>query len=111
MGMLQGFQATLIRNTSAVALYFGVYEVAKQQAAAAKGGKPSSMDFLFAGAAGGVAYWLFTYPLDVIKSAIQTDAVMPKDRKYKSYMDCVRKVFHVLVSLNHLGVLLVALFE
>jgi solute carrier family 25 (mitochondrial carnitine/acylcarnitine transporter), member 20/29 len=73
-------------------LYFGVYEVAKQQAAAAKGGKPSSMDFLFAGAMGGVAYWLFTYPLDVIKSAMQTDAIMPAERKYKSYMDCTRKV-------------------
>lgn len=98
MGLAQGAQATLFRNTSAVALYFGVYEVAKQQAAAAKGGKPSSMDFLFAGAMGGVAYWLFTYPLDVIKSAMQTDAIMPADRKYKSYMDCTRKVCVLLLQ-------------
>ena len=159
--MLQGAQATLIRNTSAVALYFGVYEIMKKQAAEKRGGKPTSLDFLIAGApqtcafslpccptacfsqsmgavstlagfrwlpssvldgmgraeglllalallrrrcecffpvvlvagaGGGVAYWLFTYPLDLVKSAMQTDAIMPADRKYKGYVDCVRKV-------------------
>jgi hypothetical protein len=45
-----------------------------------------------AGALGGIAYWLFTYPLDVIKSAMQTDALLPADRKYRSYPDAVRKV-------------------
>lgn len=92
-GFAQGAEATLYRNVGAVALYFGVYEVAKQRAMALRGGKPTSLDFLFAGAAGGVAYWLFTYPLDVIKSAMQTDAVLPKDRKYSSYGDCMRKLY------------------
>jgi solute carrier family 25 (mitochondrial carnitine/acylcarnitine transporter), member 20/29 len=39
--------------------------------------------FLFASSYRSVAYWTLSYPLDIIKSAIQADAIDPKDRKYK----------------------------
>ena len=47
---------------------------------------------MVAGALGGVAFWLLTYPLDVVKSSMQTDAIVPKDRRFKGYVDTVRKV-------------------
>ncbi len=81
-----------MRNVLAVSLYFGVYEVAKLRASELRGGAPKATDLLAAGALGGIAYWLFTYPLDVVKSAMQTDAIMPADRKYKGYVDAVTKV-------------------
>lgn len=93
LGFFQGYQATLARNVLAVSLYFGVYEVAKLRASEYRGGAPKATDLLAAGAAGGIAYWLFTYPLDVIKSAIQTDAILPADRKYKGYVDTVSKLW------------------
>ena len=67
-------------------------QVAKLRAIERRNGAPQSSDFLVAGALGGIAYWLFTYPLDVVKSAMQTDAIMPADRKYKGYVDTVKKV-------------------
>ena len=91
-GYFQGYAATTARNVLAVSLYFGVYEVAKLRATELRQGAPKSTDFLAAGALGGIAYWLFTYPLDVIKSAMQTDAIMPADRKYRGYTDTVKKV-------------------
>ncbi len=32
-----------------------------------------------------IAYWTLSYPLDIIKSAIQTDAVNPAERRYKGW--------------------------
>jgi solute carrier family 25 carnitine/acylcarnitine transporter 20/29 len=33
------------------------------------------------------------YPIDVIKSKIQTDALDPTKRQYKGMIDCVRKTW------------------
>lgn len=32
-----------------------------------------------------LGYWTLAYPLDIIKSAIQTDAIHPEQRKYKGW--------------------------
>ena len=42
----------------------------------------SSFEVLISGGFGGLGYWVLCYPLDIIKSAIQTDAVDPAQRKY-----------------------------
>lgn len=42
---------------------------------------------------GGFFYWAATYPIDVIKSSMQTDAVDPAKRRYKSVADCARKLY------------------
>jgi hypothetical protein len=36
---------------------------------------------MVAGGIGGLAYWAFTYPLDIVKSSMQTDTVDPTRRK------------------------------
>ena len=35
-----------------------------------------------AGGLGGMAYWVVIFPVDVIKSAMQTDAIVKSERKY-----------------------------
>jgi hypothetical protein len=48
---------------------------------------------LVSGGTAGAVQWFFCYPLDVIKSTMQTDAVDRAQRKYSGWMDCVRKMY------------------
>ena len=48
---------------------------------------------LIAGGVGGFAYWLSTYPADVIKSAMQSDDIFPEQRRYRSTRDCIRQLW------------------
>lgn len=51
----------------------------------AMSGDPApTMTHLFAaGGTAGFMYWVLFYPLDVIKSAMQTDALVPSERKFR----------------------------
>jgi solute carrier family 25 (mitochondrial carnitine/acylcarnitine transporter), member 20/29 len=44
-----------------------------------------------AGGCGGVAFWVVMYPVDVVKSKLQTQHVGP-NQEYSGMMDCARKV-------------------
>ena len=44
---------------------------------------PTMTHLFAAGGTAGFMYWVFFYPLDVIKSAMQTDALVPSERKYR----------------------------
>lgn len=45
------------------------------------------------GAAAGYALWASVYPVDVIKSKIQTDSLDPSKAKYKGMIDCAVKTW------------------
>jgi solute carrier family 25 carnitine/acylcarnitine transporter 20/29 len=45
----------------------------------------------FGGGLAGSGSWLFTYPIDYIKTVIQSENL--EARKFKSSMDCVRKKY------------------
>ncbi len=83
-GALQGIGATIVRNLIGVTAYFYFYEMARERMAA---GKPvsslSSLQVMLAGGVGGVGYWVLCYPADIVKSAVQCDAIDPAQRKYK----------------------------
>jgi len=94
-GIYQGLQATLIRDIPANSLYFGVYELARR-GLVKQGQRVEDLPawkVLLAGGLGGMAFWAFTYPTDVVKSSIQTDSIVQSERKYKNYMDAVRKIY------------------
>ncbi len=82
-GPFQGIGATIARNIVGVTMYFYVYEAVRLGMA---GEKPVSslppVAVMLAGGLGGVGYWTFCYPLDIIKTALQTDAINPAERKY-----------------------------
>lgn len=44
---------------------------------------------LFAGGIAGIAYWAFSYPIDYVKTLVQTDNLA--DRKYRGMLDCINK--------------------
>lgn len=48
---------------------------------------------LLAGATAGLVLWLAVYPIDVIKSYMQTDALVPSERRFRGMSDVVRHVY------------------
>lgn len=46
-----------------------------------------------AGGAAGVLFWALTYPLDVIKSTVQSDDLDRTQRKYTGIVDCAKKMY------------------
>jgi len=74
-GMFQGFGATLIRNIPANALFFSVNEMVKNEFAKHNNVPVTDISVaqkFFAGSCGGLSYWVTMYPLDVIKSKMQS---------------------------------------
>ena len=105
-GCYQGLTATILRNSPANGLYFGTYEAMRAWLASTNSTTaattttattaPVSLPVskvLLAGGCGGMAYWLFTYPLDVIKSAMQTDRIDPTQRRFRSVWDTARQLY------------------
>jgi solute carrier family 25 carnitine/acylcarnitine transporter 20/29 len=86
-GVTQGLTATVARNIVGVSAYFYYYETMRSLLSNWSG-KPvdqmSSFQVLMSGGCGGLGYWVLCYPLDIIKSAIQTDSINPSERKYKT---------------------------
>ena len=93
LGAYQGFLPTLARNIPAVACYFGVYETVRKMEAQARGVRVDQLtvpELLIAGSVGGLSYWIGTYPIDSIKSAIQADDVRKDKRRYSGVADAAR---------------------
>lgn len=67
----KGYWATFLRETYGSMIYFSVYE-GLVKAGSEKREKAGSWVYLGAGGAAGIGYHLFTYPIDTVKSNIQT---------------------------------------
>ncbi|KAK9807203.1 hypothetical protein WJX73_008197 [Symbiochloris irregularis] len=84
-GPFQGLGATILRNVPANSVYLGSFEFLKMKWAAAKGistAELPALNVLAAAGTGGLLYWSSIYPIDVIKSAMQTDSINPAERQY-----------------------------
>lgn len=94
LGIFQGLGATLARNFVGVGAYFYVYEALRlRMAAGAPVESLSTLAIIGAGGCGGLAYWIACYPLDIVKSALQTDAIHPAERKYAGWGDAAKKLW------------------
>lgn len=96
-GIYKGQAVTLLREASGYAVYFWAYEKLMQREMATKRIARDQVNpgkaVLF-GAAAGYVLWAVIYPIDMIKSRMQTDGFSPADgQKYNSTLDCVRKVW------------------
>jgi solute carrier family 25 (mitochondrial carnitine/acylcarnitine transporter), member 20/29 len=93
-GLYKGLGATLAREMPANAAYFGAYEAAKR--ALAGGGPGARTDrlgapaLMAAGGAAGVAFWASVYPVDVVKTRLQTDS--DARPRYGGMADCARQI-------------------
>jgi solute carrier family 25 carnitine/acylcarnitine transporter 20/29 len=86
-GAFQGITPTIARNVPAVSSYFGGYELARESFARQQGVKVDQLpasSVLLAGGLGGFSYWIATYPMDVIKSSMQSDSPDRAQRKFTS---------------------------
>lgn len=94
-GCYQGLAPTICRNVPSVAGYFGAYEATRAglRAPGQKLEELESWKLLVAGSVGGFAYWAVTYPIDVIKSAIQADSIVPSQRRFRGIPDCARQLW------------------
>jgi len=93
-GPYQAFHATMARNLPAGAVYFGVFENVKNAFAASNAdGKATNSQIILSGGIGGFFYWSLFYPIDVIKSALMTDAVNPAQRKFSGFFDAAGKLY------------------
>lgn len=90
-GLYKGLGATLAREMPANALYFGTYEGLKRMMVS-EGQSTETLgagSLVVAGGFAGIAFWGGVYPVDYIKTKLQTDNDM--NPKYRGIMDCVRK--------------------
>ncbi|KAJ1343901.1 hypothetical protein BSLG_001562 [Batrachochytrium salamandrivorans] len=93
--LFKGQCVTLIREFHGYGIYFSVYEYLMQRTMASHGVKRSQVSSwhqLLFSAASGYMLWIFIYPVDVIKSKIQTDSFDKTQQKYKGMIDCYSKV-------------------
>ncbi|KAL8243857.1 hypothetical protein R6Q59_010115 [Mikania micrantha] len=93
-GLYRGTGVTLLREAQAYGVWFMTFEYLMNQDAKRNNYKrsdiPTAKIALYGGLAG-EALWLGSYPMDVVKSKMQTDS-FGKDQKFKSAFDCAKQM-------------------
>jgi len=91
----KGQGVTMVREFFGYGFYFSCYELLVAREMRLKNQKRSEVSPLkqiLYGAMSGFALWFSIYPVDYVKSKLQTDA-FGSDRKFSSAMDVVRKTY------------------
>ena len=89
MGCYRGMTITMMREIPSFAIYFGTFEIFCQYLTRGRRDSISPLPLLLAGGMSGTASWVFTYPIDVIKSRYQADST----GLYNSILDCTKKTY------------------
>ena len=95
-GPAQGLGATILRNTPANCIYLGSYEYMKAKRAEAKGCTVAELqpwEVMLAGGLGGLYYWMAVFPIDSVKSALQSDSLNPAERRFKGITHCFAELY------------------
>ncbi|RYP33754.1 hypothetical protein DL767_004621 [Monosporascus sp. MG133] len=96
-GLYRGEAVTVLREAQAYGVWFLAFEWMMSADAARNGVTrdciPSWKVALYGGLAG-EALWLSSYPLDVVKSKMQTDGFGP-DARYRSMRDCFAQTYRL----------------
>lgn len=83
-GVFKGLGVTFLREAPGYGIYFLTYEALTRSNSTAP---ISTFQMLMAGGLAGTSSWIFTYPIDVIKSRLQADV----QSRYSGAMDCLRQ--------------------
>jgi solute carrier family 25 carnitine/acylcarnitine transporter 20/29 len=81
-----GLNVTILRE-SFLGIYFGTYDFCMSHFR--KEGKVSMLGSLLSGGLAGVATWSVMYPVDYVKTRIQSDSL--ENPQYKNSIDCFQK--------------------
>ncbi|KAI0308603.1 mitochondrial carrier domain-containing protein [Amylostereum chailletii] len=76
-GIMRGYWITVAREIPAYAGFYTAFEFSKRRFTDIYGKELPVWTLLASGSTGGIAYWLSSYPLDVVKSRIQLRATPP----------------------------------
>ncbi|KAF8926605.1 mitochondrial carrier domain-containing protein [Dissophora ornata] len=93
-GLYKGQAVTMVREFQGYGAYFAAYEYLVQRAMRLENKERSELSTVKVvayGACAGYAMWTTVYPIDVIKSKLQTDGFSAATRQYSSAMDCARQ--------------------
>ncbi|KAI9183566.1 Mitochondrial carrier protein ymc2 [Blastocladiella emersonii ATCC 22665] len=93
-GVFKGQGVTVAREFQGYGAYFLTYEWLVQRACRAEGKSRQELPkwkIVSYGAVAGYSLWVSVFPVDVIKSKLQTDALDKANRKYSSALDCFQK--------------------
>ena len=94
-GLYRGTTVTLLREAQAYGVWFTTFEYLMNMDARRnniKRDEISTLKIAFYGGLAGEALWIASYPFDVVKSKMQTDA-FGEGQKYRSMRDCFAKVW------------------
>ncbi|KMY89488.1 mitochondrial basic amino acids transporter isoform X1 [Drosophila simulans] len=86
-GAFKGLTATILRDIPGFASYFVSFEYLMRQVET-----PGVAYTLMAGGCAGMSSWLACYPIDVVKTHMQADA-LGANAKYNGFIDCAMKGF------------------
>lgn len=87
-GVFRGLGATAARDVPGFATYFVSYEFLMRFKT-----DPGILYTLCAGGTAGAFSWVFTIPIDVIKSRLQSDGMNGEHKIYSGTIDCFRKSY------------------
>lgn len=90
-GLYQGLQGTVIRDVPCYASQFAMFEYMRRNLHTGAEGPPTFTANFLAGGVSGFAFWAPFYPLEVIKSRLQGDALVKAEAKYTGWWDCAVK--------------------
>jgi len=90
-GLYKGGVPTILREGAAFGIYFSFYEwvINKMLNPCQDRSQLKVPSVALAGSLTGIVCWLFTYPIDIIKTRIQADSLTHP--VYKGTMDCLQK--------------------
>ncbi|KAK1358291.1 Mitochondrial arginine transporter BAC2 [Heracleum sosnowskyi] len=91
-GIYRGLTVTVLRDAPSYAFYFFTYEYVREQLhpGCRKSGQETCKTMLMAGGLAGVASWTCCYPLDVVKTRLQSQSPS-SPLKYNGIVDCLQK--------------------
>uniref|UniRef100_A0A672MB30 Solute carrier family 25 member 29 n=1 Tax=Sinocyclocheilus grahami TaxID=75366 RepID=A0A672MB30_SINGR len=98
-GINRGMVTTVIRETPGFGIYFLAYDTLTRALGCDADADYIIPKLLLAGGMSGMASWISTYPVDVIKSRLQADGVGGANR-YDGIVDCVRQSWRVCRGIN-----------
>ncbi|KAJ2161318.1 hypothetical protein GGF46_001579 [Coemansia sp. RSA 552] len=84
----------LVRDASGTAIYFAAYETAKETLRRLTGSSSTGpLTHMLAGGTCGVLSWLLIFPVDLVKSTMQAQALRPKaTQAFSSSWHCLRDI-------------------
>ncbi|ARF10338.1 mitochondrial carrier protein [Hokovirus HKV1] len=96
LGFYRGYSSHLLRNIPAGAINLGSYDLLRECMAKYESKNIKELSIynnIFAGALSGCLFWLAVFPLDVIKSNMQSDNLDKKYRKHNNIIHCAKNIY------------------